>query len=213
MTDIDFDFDRLLALPRLSGLRLSPDARRLVVAVGRPDPEGKKMRTALWQVDPAGVAPPRRLTRSAAGEAGGAAFLPDGSLLFTSSRPDPDAKLDPDRTINALWLLPPDGGEARLLVAPEGGVDGIAAARSAPVVAFGARIFPAAADLAADAERGKARRDAGVGALLFEDDYPIRHWDHWLAPAPPPPLRGDAAGRSRGAAARRRATSSPTWRR
>jgi dipeptidyl aminopeptidase/acylaminoacyl peptidase len=178
----DFDFDRLLALPRLSGLRLSPDGRRLVVAVGGPDPEGKTMRTALWQVDPVGVAPPRRLTRSAAGEAGGAEFLPDGSLLFTSSRPDPDAKPDPDRKTHALWLLPPDGGEARLLAAPEGGVDGLAVARGAPVVAFGARMFPGAGDFAADAERGKARKEAGVGALLFENDYPIRHWDHWLAP-------------------------------
>jgi len=178
----DFDFDRFLALPRLSGLRLSPDGRRLVVAVSGPDPEGTKMRSALWQVDPAGVAPPRRLTRSAAGEAGGAAFLPDGSLLFASARPDPDAKPDPDRKIQALWLLPPDAGEARLLVAPEGGVDGLAAARSANVLAFGAGVFPGAADLAADAERGKARKDAGVGALLFENDYPVRHWDHWLAP-------------------------------
>jgi len=114
----DFDFERFLSLPRLSGLRLAPDGRRLVVAVGGPDPEGKKMRSALWQVDPAGVEAPRRLTRSTAGEAGGAAFLPDGSLLFTSSRPDPDAKPDPERKIHALWLLPPDGGEARLLLAP-----------------------------------------------------------------------------------------------
>ncbi len=177
-----FDFERFLGLPRLSGLRLSPDGRRLVVAVGRPDPEAKKMRAALWQVDPSGAAPPRRLTRSAAGEAGGAAFLPDGSLLFASSRPDPDVKLDPERTIQALWLLPPDGGEARLLAAPEGGIDDVAAARSAAVVAFRARMFTDAADLAADTERAKARRDAGVAALLFEDDYPIRHWDHWLAP-------------------------------
>ena len=57
MTD-PFDFDRMLALPRLSSLRLSPDGRRLVVAVGRPDPEGKKMTTALWQVDPAGARRP-----------------------------------------------------------------------------------------------------------------------------------------------------------
>ncbi len=178
----DFDFERFLELPRLSSLRLSPDGRRLVVAVGGPDPEGKKMRSALWLVDPAGVAPPRRLTRSAAGEAGDAAFLADGSLLFTSSRPDPDTKPDPERKIQALWLLPPDGGEARLLAAPEGGVDGVATARRAPVVAFGARVFPGAPDFAADAERGAARKEAGVGALLFEDDYPIRHWDHWLAP-------------------------------
>jgi dipeptidyl aminopeptidase/acylaminoacyl peptidase len=178
----DFDVDRLLALPRLSGLRLSPDGRRLVVSVGGPDPEGKRMRSALWQVDPTGAAPPRRLTRSAAGEAGGAEFLPDGSLLFTSSRPDPDAKPDPDRKVHALWLLPPDGGEARLLADPEGGVDGLAVARTAPVIAFGAGVFPGAADFAADAERGKARKEAGVGALLFEDDYPIRNWDHWLGP-------------------------------
>jgi dipeptidyl aminopeptidase/acylaminoacyl peptidase len=178
----DFDFEQLLGLPRLSGLRLSPDGGRLVVAVSGPHPEGTKMRSALWQVDPAGAAPPRRLTRSAAGEAGGAEFLPDGSLLFTSSRPDPDTKPEPDRTIHSLWLLPPDGGEARLLAAPEGGVDGIATARSAPVVAFGAAMFPGAPDFAADAERAKARKDADVSALLFADDYPIRHWDHWLAP-------------------------------
>jgi dipeptidyl aminopeptidase/acylaminoacyl peptidase len=178
----DFDVDSLLVLPRLSSLRLSPDGRRLIVAVGGPDPEGKRMRSALWQVDPAGMAGPRRITRSAAGEAGGAEFLPDGSLLFTSSRPDPDAKPDPDRKVNALWLLPAGGGEARLLAAPEGGVDGLATARDAAVVAFGAGMFPGASDFAADAERGKARKDAGVGALLFENDYPVRNWDHWLGP-------------------------------
>ena len=178
----DFDVDRMLALPRLSSLRLSPDGHRLVVAVGGPDPEGKRMRSALWQVDPTGSAAPRRLTRSASGEAGGAEFLPDGSLLFTSSRPDPDLKPDPDRKVQALWLLPSGGGEARLLADPEGGVDALAVARTAPVVAFGAGVFPGAADFAADAERGKARKEAGVGALLFEDDYPIRNWDHWLAP-------------------------------
>ena len=177
-----FDFDRMLALPRLSSLRLSPDGRRLVVAVGRPDAEGKKMATSLWQVDPADAVAARRLTRSAAGEAGGAAFLPDGSLLFTSSRPDPDVKPDPDKPIHALWLLPPDGGEARLLVAPEGGVDGLAVARQAPVVAFGSGLHVGAATFAEDAGRAKARKEAGVTALLFEDDYPVRHWDHWLAP-------------------------------
>ena len=187
MPDI-FDFDRMLALPRLSSLRLSPDGRRLVVAVSRPDAEGRKMTTSLWQVDPADVAAPRRLTRSVAGEAGGAAFLPDGSLLFTSSRPDPDAKPEHEATADAkkpphaLWLLPPDGGEARLLVAPEGGVDGLMTARNAPVVVFGSGLHVGADTFAADAERAKGRREAGVTALLFEDDYPIRHWDHWLAP-------------------------------
>ena len=38
-----FTFDRYLALPRLSALKLSPDGKRLVVAVARPDAEGKKI--------------------------------------------------------------------------------------------------------------------------------------------------------------------------
>jgi dipeptidyl aminopeptidase/acylaminoacyl peptidase len=175
-----FTFDRFMTLPRLSALKLSPDGKRLVVAVSRPDVEGKKMKTALWQVDPAGKAKPRRITRSAAGESV-AAFARDGSLLFTSARPDPDVKEDPDNKINALWMLPADGGEARLLLAPEGGIDGVSVAAGADAIAFGANVHPDAKDLADDAARGKARRDAGVGALLF-DSYPVRYWDSWLAP-------------------------------
>ena len=175
-----FDFDRFLSLPRLSALKLSPDGTRLAVAVSRPGPEGKEMKTALWQVDPTGAAKPRRITRSAAGESVGC-FLRDGSLLFTSARPDPDARADPDKKINALWLLPAAGGEARMLLAPDGGIDGVAAARDADRIAFGALLHPAATDLADDAERARARKEAGIGALLF-DEYPIRHWDEWLAP-------------------------------
>ena len=180
MTD-SFAIDTMLRLPRLSSLKLSPDGTRLVVAVSGVAPDGTRMTTSQWQLDPADAAPARRLTRSVPGEGAGAAFLPDGSLLFESQRPDPDAKPDPDRTINALWALPPGGGEARLLAAPEGGVCGIAAARSAQALVFGASLQRGARDFAGDAERTKARKDAGVEALLF-DDYPIRHWDHYLGP-------------------------------
>src|SRR4051794_33545544 len=116
-----FDFDHYLDLPRLSGLRLAPDGSRLVVAVGSLAPDAKSFRTALWNVDPTGASDPRRLTRSAPGE-GDAAFLPDGSLVFVSARPDPDAAPDAapngDKPPAALWRLPADGGEAALLVAP-----------------------------------------------------------------------------------------------
>jgi dipeptidyl aminopeptidase/acylaminoacyl peptidase len=172
--------DRFFSSPRLSGLRLSPDGRRLVVAVSRTGPEANEYKTALWQVDPAGAAAPRRLTRSAAGESS-AAFARDGSLLFTSARPDPDVKADPEHKIAALWHLPIEGGEARLLLAPEGGVEGALAARDADVVALGISVHPLAANLEEDAARAKARKEAKVGALLF-DSYPIRYWDHWLAP-------------------------------
>ena len=173
-------FDRYFQAPRLSGLRLSPDGSRLAVTVARKAPDGKSMVRSIWQVDPLGKRSPRRLTVSPAGESY-AAFTRDGSLLFTSSRADPDAKPDPDHEIDGLWLLPADGGEARLLLAPEGGVGAVAAARDADSIAFGVLVHPAAANLEDDAARMKARKDAGVGALLFEES-PIRYWDHWLAP-------------------------------
>ena len=193
-----FDFDHFIDLPRLSGLHLAPDGSRLVVAVATLAPDGKKLRTALWTVDPAGEAAPRRLTRSAAGE-GDAAFLPDGSLVFTSARPDPDAtgdaaKEDPP---TALWHLPTDGGEARLLLAPPAGLGGLRVARGAGTILFAASLHPGAADFDADREREKSRKDAGVSALLFES-YPIRFWDHYLGPrdarlfAADPPADGDA---------------------
>ena len=181
MTD-SFAISTLLRLPRLSSLRLSPDGTRLVVAVGGVAPDGTKMTTSLWQVDPADRAPARRLTRSVEGEGAGVAFLPDGSLLFASVRPDPDAKPDPEKKVNALWCLPADGRrgpDARGARGRRVRHRDRAAARarwsSAPAIQRGAR------DFAGDAERTKARKEAGVEALLF-DDYPIRHWDHYLGP-------------------------------
>ena len=104
------------ALPRLSGLRLSPDGTRLAVVVARPSADGKKMVSAIWQLDAEGVRAPVRLTRSVPGESA-AEFLPDGSLLFVSARPDPDARPDGNGKDGkdgadppaALWLLPAGG--------------------------------------------------------------------------------------------------------
>jgi len=140
------------------------------------------MNAAIWALDPAGESPPRRLTRSAPGETVGA-FLRDGSLLFTSTRPDPDRPKDEEEDDEAgrLWLLPATGGEARVLIGPSGGVEDVRAARDADVVVFSATVFPGTTSLAGDRDRHKARTKAGVEALLFEG-YPIRRWDHYLGP-------------------------------
>jgi dipeptidyl aminopeptidase/acylaminoacyl peptidase len=178
-----FDLETFLALPRLGGLSCAPDGHRLVVGVSRVAPDGKRYRTALWALDPAGEADPRQLTRSAPGESG-AVHAPDGSLLFVSARPDPDAETTDGDPVPALWSLPPDGGEARLLLAPAGGVQGVEVARGSGTVVVSAALHPGVDDLDADRAHAKARDDAGVAAQLFTT-YPIRYWDDYLGPREP----------------------------
>ena len=179
----DFDLDHFLSIPRLSGLHLSPDGLRLAVSVARPNAAGTKFSSSIWEVDPAGGRPARRLTRSAPGESN-AEFASDGAILFTSTRQDPDlapAEAKDREDVPALWLLPAAGGEARVIAAPSSGVAGVRTARSADVAVFGAGTYPGARDLVEDAARQKARKEAEVQALLFES-FPIRFWDHYLGP-------------------------------
>jgi dipeptidyl aminopeptidase/acylaminoacyl peptidase len=180
-----FDLDHYLSLPRVEHLALSPDGRRLVAAVTTVGPDGKKFTSALWELDPEGNAAPRRLTRSAEGESD-PRFLPDGSLLFRSSRPDPDAKPgdaadQDDDEPQGLWLLPPEGGEARLVAAAPAGLDAVRVASQSGDVVAATGLHPGTASPQEDGERAKARKDAGVTAQLI-DYYPIRFWDHYLGP-------------------------------
>jgi dipeptidyl aminopeptidase/acylaminoacyl peptidase len=184
------DLADFVAIPRVTALRLAPDGSWLAAAVQTLSPDRKKYLTSLWRVDTAG-GPARRLTRSAEGEAS-PRFLPDGSLLFTSKRPDPGA--GPARRdgaaaeVPALWLLPPGGGEARIMAALPGGVTAAEVARDAGSVVLSSPVLPAAgheeadANSAADDARLRTERgDAGVTAILHES-APVRYWDHDLGP-------------------------------
>ncbi|PZF84455.1 S9 family peptidase [Jiangella anatolica] len=175
------DLDAYVALPRTGGLTLSPDGARLVTAVSTLGPDSTKYVTALWEVDPAGERPARRLTRSAKGESG-AAFLPDGSLLFGSARPDPSAKEDDE--VPLLWLLPADGGEARVVAKRPGGVGGVVVARESGTVVVASSTFPSSTDLESEEKRRKERKEKKVAAILHER-YPVRYWDHDLGPDAP----------------------------
>jgi dipeptidyl aminopeptidase/acylaminoacyl peptidase len=195
------DLADFVGIPRVTALRLAPDGTWLAAAVQTLSPDRKKYLTSLWRIDTGG-GPARRLTRSAVGEAS-PRFLPDGSLLFTSKRPDPGAapgKPDGAPAQGAsLWLLPPGGGEARMVITLPGGVTAAEAARDAGSVVLSAPVLPAAGrdrragdghggdgaagvNSAADDARLRAERgDAGVTAILHES-VPVRYWDHDLGP-------------------------------
>lgn len=181
-----FDLDAYVRLPRVGGLWMSPDGRRLVVGVATPDPKNPRYRNALWEVDPGGEREARQLTRSSKGEAA-AAFTPEGDLLFVSGRPRPDEDEDDDAP-GALWLQPVGGGDSRVIAAPAGGVGGVVVGQDGTLVASSG-VLPAAADQEADRELRKERKEAGVSAMLHEG-FPVRYWDHDLGPAQPRLLAG-----------------------
>lgn len=181
MTTPFSSLDDFVALPRLSGLVLDRTGTRLVTSVATLDSKKTAYRTALWEVDPAGEQPARRLTQGAAGESG-AVFLASGDLLFTSARPDPEDADGEKRA--ALWRLPAVGGEASLLLTRDGGVAGVATADAADVVVVTANALAGSANEEDDAERRKVRKEAGVAAILH-DGYPVRYWDADLGPDEP----------------------------
>jgi len=175
-----------LALPRLSGLTLSPDGTRLVTAAAALNAERNGYVSALWEIDPAGRRPARRLTHSAKGEQS-PAFTACGDLLFVSARPDHEATPAKDATSTeadapaALWLLPAAGGEARLVGERPGGITGPAAANAADALAVTSMTMPGAVTSADDDARRAARREKKITAMLHTG-YPVRLWDHDLGP-------------------------------
>lgn len=187
------DLDTYIALPRLGGLALSRDGQRLVTTVTTLNPERTGYTTALWELDPAGERPARRLTRSAKGEAS-AAFTATGDLLFTSARPDPDGSGKPDDPPRAaLWSLPAAGGEARIVATAPGGLSGVLCAAAAEVVSVVAPVLPGAGDLAADGTLRRTRKEAKVEAILHSS-YPVREWDHDLGPDQPRRFAAELSG-------------------
>jgi dipeptidyl aminopeptidase/acylaminoacyl peptidase len=178
------DLQEYVEIPRVTALRLAPDGSWLAAVVQTVGGEPPKYLSSVWRIDTSGERVPVRLTRSAEGEAN-PEFLPDGSLLFASKRPDPEAgKKDADASKDkpAVWLLPAVGGDARRIAAPGGGVTGLATAAREQAFVYAAAVFPGATDTEQDAARRKARADAGVNAILHEPGGRLRFWDHDLGP-------------------------------
>ncbi len=168
------DLDAYLAVPRLSGLALSPDGTRLVTGVATLDAKGTRYRTALWEMDPAGIRPARQLTRGNPGESS-PVFLPDSGVLFRSTRPDPERAEPDDDPPTALWLLPAGGGEARVVARRPGGITGAAVAREAGTIVVTSPTLPSSVTEDDDVRRRGERRDRKITAILHEG-YPIRYW-------------------------------------
>ncbi|WP_099024237.1 S9 family peptidase [Mycolicibacterium palauense] len=173
------DLDDYLALPRVAGLAVSPDGTRVVTTITELNDRATEYLTAIWELDPTGVAPARRLTRGTKGESA-PAFTADGDLLFVAVRPTPDDDAPPA----ALWRLPRGGGEAERVLELPGGIHTVRTARSADRAVVSAPMLPSARGVEEDRRLRGLRKDHAVTAILHTG-YPVRHWDHDLGPDEP----------------------------
>lgn len=164
------DVEGLLRLPRLASLT-ALQGGRVVAAIQEADEHGARTPSALWELDPTGTEPARRLTRSEKGESGPRPG-PDGSVLFTSARPDPDGDSFEDEP--GIWRLPASG-EAELVAAAPGGLELLAVADDGTMLAA-TQVLPGGT-LEDDAERRSARKDA-KRTTIWHTGMPIRQWDH-----------------------------------
>ncbi|MEV0867729.1 prolyl oligopeptidase family serine peptidase [Brachybacterium paraconglomeratum] len=164
------DVEGLLRLPRLASLAALPGGR-VVAAIQEADEHGARTPSALWELDPTGTEPARRLTRSEKGESGPRPG-PDGSVLFISARPDPDGDSFEDKP--GIWRMPASG-EAEPVAAAPGGLELLAVADDGTMLAA-TQVLPGGT-LEDDAERRSARKDA-KRTTIWHTGMPIRQWDH-----------------------------------
>jgi dipeptidyl aminopeptidase/acylaminoacyl peptidase len=166
--------ESLWAIKRIAAPTLAPDGTFACSAVTTFDMAGNDSATELWMF-PTGAAgktgaQPRRLT--AGDKDGDPKWSPAGdAIAFTSKR-----KSDEEPQI---YLIAPDGGEARRLTSLATGCSAIKWFADGKRIAFVSWVWP---DLATDAEqakRKKERKDAKVKAHVTERAE-FRFWDHWL---------------------------------
>ena len=181
------DLDAYLALPRVSGLAVSADGRRVVTVVSELNDKATEYVDAAWELDPDERRPARRLTRGVKGESQ-PAFTAAGDLLFVAARVTGD-DTDPPAS---LWSLPAGGGEAQQIMQLAGGVSAVHVAGEADVVLVTAPMMPSAVSVDDDARLRKLRKDNKISAILHTG-YPVRYWDHDLGPDQPHLLRTDSA--------------------
>ena len=168
--------EHLWKIERPAQPALSPDGAQACVSVTSFDMEQNKGLTSLWLLSAFG-GEPRRLT--AAGEkAAEPRWSPDGhSIAFVAKRtPAGSDKGDEEPQV---YLIAPDGGEARRLTNLATGVFGIKWFPDSRRIAFISWVWPRERGTKSLAKRYKAWKDDKVKAHVVEHSA-YRWWDKWL---------------------------------
>ncbi len=167
--------DDLWKIQRPSSPSLSPDGAQACVALTTFDMDANAGSTHLWLLSTFGGAP-RPLTRCGDKD-GGPRWSPNAAhIAFVAKRGEgKDADSEPQ-----LYVIAPDGGEARRVMSIATGVAGIKWFADSKRIAFISWVWPELVTEKEQAARYKAQKDDKVIAIITEKTQ-YRYWDHWCA--------------------------------
>jgi len=166
--------EALWAIRRLASPTLSPDGAHACAAVTSFDMEGNDSSTELWlfATGVAGKAASKARRLTSGDKDSDPKWSPDGRrIAFTAKRKDDD---EPQ-----IYLIAPDGGEAKRLTSQANGCAALKWFPDGRRIAFLSWVWPDLATDAKQAKRKKERKDDKVKACVTERAE-FRHWDHWL---------------------------------
>ena len=150
----------------------NPAGDRVIVSVMEPSYEEDGAVSDLWIMPTDGSAPPRRLTGTPGAE-NDVVWSPDGTrIAFAAKRGDDE--------VDQIYVLNMEGpGEAVRITSLSTGAARPVWSPDGKRLAFESRVYPGAADDAANAEEKERRVELGYNASSY-DIFPIRQWDRWL---------------------------------
>jgi len=173
----NFDVDALWQIERLGAPSLSPDGAQAVASVTRYSMEQNKAASSLYLLSTLG-GEPRRLT-SAGDKDGQPQWSPKGDAIAFVARREQEGSKDEEAQ---LYVIAPDGGEARR-IGPEGGIaTGVEAFKWLPDgkrIAFVSWVWPKLKGAAAQAKALKEFKARKETAYVTEDAV-YRFWDHHI---------------------------------